>query len=315
MNRICYKSCPVQQGMALVLVLWVLTLLTIMAGSFALSIRREASVISSVRDSAEASAVARAGIIIAQKMLLNPDKNERWLADGTVYPVEYADAEIRIKIVSEQGKINLNKAKKKLLENMIKYFDDQDDRAVKIADAILDWRDTNDLVRLHGAEKAQYQDEDLKYGPRNRPFQSIEELQLVLGVDQELYKNLEPLITIYSKNGNVDKSSASDTVLAILEGQTQEQQEENKQKETQIKDEQNELSTLFEPKKNKLNTTTQGAFTIFSEARLENGAKSMIKTIIRRMSPPIKGKPPFLVSSWSRLYSSDESLFEAEEEQ
>lgn len=314
MNRTCYKTSSLQQGMALVLVLWVLTLLTIMAGSFALSIRREASVISSVRDSAEASAVARAGVIIAQKMLLNPDKNERWLANGTVYPVEYAGTEIRIKIVSEQGKINLNKAKKKLLENMIKYFDDEDDRAVKIADAILDWRDTNDLVRLHGAETAQYQDENLKYVPRNKPFQSIEELQLVLGVDQELYKNLEPLITIYSKNGNVDKNTASETVLAILEGQTQEQQEK-KQKETEIKDEQDELSTLFDPKKNKLNTTTQGAFTIFSEAKLENGAKSMIKTIIRRMSPPIKGKPPFLVSSWSRLYSSDESLFEAEEEQ
>ncbi len=314
MNRTCYKTSSLQQGMALVLVLWVLTLLTIMAGSFALSIRREASVISSVRDSAEASAVARAGVIIAQKMLLNPDKNERWLANGTVYPVEYAGTEIKIKIVSEQGKINLNKAKKKLLENMIKYFDDEDDRAVKIADAILDWRDTNDLVRLHGAETAQYQDENLKYVPRNKPFQSIEELQLVLGVDQELYKNLEPLITIYSKNGNVDKNTASETVLAILEGQTQEQQEK-KQKETEIKDEQDELSTLFDPKKNKLNTTTQGAFTIFSEAKLENGAKSMIKTIIRRMSPPIKGKPPFLVSSWSRLYSSDESLFEAEEEQ
>jgi len=285
-----------------------------MAGSFALSIRREASVIGSVRDTAEASAVARAGVIIAQKMLLNPDKNERWLANGTVYPVEYAGAEIRIKIVSEQGKINLNKAKKKLFENMIKYFDDEDDRAVKIADAILDWRDTNDLVRLHGAEKAQYQDENLKYEPRNRPFQSIEELQLVLGVDQELYKSLEPLITIYSKNGNVDKNSASETVLAILEGQTQEQQEK-KQKETDNKIEQDELSTLFDPQKNKLNTTTQGAFTIFSEARLENGAKSMIKTIIRRMSPPIKGRPPFLVSSWSRLYSSDESLFEVEEEQ
>ena len=34
-----------QKGLALVLVLWVLSLLTIMAGSFALSMRREASII------------------------------------------------------------------------------------------------------------------------------------------------------------------------------------------------------------------------------------------------------------------------------
>ena len=59
-----------QQGMALILVLWVLTLLTIMAGSFTLSMRREASVISSIRDRAQATAIAEAGVVIAQIMLI-----------------------------------------------------------------------------------------------------------------------------------------------------------------------------------------------------------------------------------------------------
>ena len=208
-----------QPGVALILVLWVITLLTIMAGSFALSVRRETSVISSIRDGAEASAAASAGIVIAQQMLLNQDRDERWLANGDLYPVEYAGSEIRIKVYSEQGKININKANEKLLKNMIKYFGMEDEDAQKIADEILDWRDRNDSNRIDGAEKGEYADAGLKYGPRNKPFQSIEELQLLLSMTSELYREIESMITIHSKSARVDKKSASQEVLYILEAQ------------------------------------------------------------------------------------------------
>lgn len=309
------RTCPgsllnKQRGMALILVLWVVTLLTIMAGSFALSVRREASVISSIRDSAEASAVARAGILIAQQMLLNPDKNERWLANGTVYSGNYADAEIRVKIYSEQGKININKGNKKLLENLIKYAGLEEEEAIKIADAILDWRDSNDLVRLHGAEKDQYADEGLKYKPRNKSFQSIEELQLVLGVDDDLFQQIEAMITIHSTKASVDKNSASQEVLSVLAGETVEGQD----KDTGSLQEPEENGVLFDSEKERpAATTMQGAFTVISEARMINGAKSMIKAIIKRQRNN-KSKP-FSVLAWSRLLGTEESLFEVEVEE
>lgn len=295
--------------MALILVLWVITLLTIMAGSFALSIRREASVISSARDSAEASAVAGAGILIAQQMLLNPDKNERWLANGTVYPVKYADTEIRVKIFSEQGKININKGNKKLLENLIRYVGLEDEEVMKIADAILDWRDSNDLTRLNGAEKDQYYDEGLKYKPRNKPFQSTEELQLVLGMNGDLFREIEAMITIHSNKGNVDKNSASQEVLSVLAGDTPDKQKDSGSLQESEEDEQ-----LLDSEKKQPATTTQGAFTVISEAKLINGAKSMIKAIIKRQNVNDKGNP-FSVLAWTKLLGTEESLFEAETEQ
>jgi general secretion pathway protein K len=304
--KICYSK---QQGVALILVLWVISLLTIMAGSFALSIRREASVIGSIRDNAEASAIARAGILIAQQMLLNPDKKERWLANGTVYPIEYADTEIRIKIYSEQGKININKGNKKLLKKLIKYIGLEDEETSKITDAILDWRDNNELVRLHGAEKDQYADEGLKYKPRNKPFQSIEELQLVLGLNGEIFREIESMITIYSNKGSVDKKSASIEVLSVLAGKTAEEQD----KDTESSQEPEE-NGLFGSEKKQPATTTQGAFTVISEARLINGAKSRIKAIIKRQSTNDKGKP-FLVLAWTKHLGTKESLFEAKLEQ
>ncbi len=302
-----------QLGVALILVLWVITLLTIMAGSFALSIRRESSVISSIRDGAEASSVASAGIVIAQQMLLNPVRDERWLANGEVYSIEYADSEIRIQVYSEQGKININKANKKLLKNMIKYFsyeDDEDEQAKKIADSILDWRDSNSSVRLDGAEKDEYADEGLQYEPRNKPFQSIEELQLVLGMESELYRNIEPMITIFSTKATPDENSASQEVLYILDAKTAEDQErdfESLQNKKQEKDE------LFDSEKKKPATTIHGAFTVISEARLINGAKSTIKAIIKRQASSNKNKP-FSVVAWAKLHGAEQSLFEAEVE-
>ena len=67
-----------QKGLALVLVLWVLSLLTIMAGSFALSIRREASIVADIKNNAQAMAVAESGIAMAEMMLLNTDQYKRW---------------------------------------------------------------------------------------------------------------------------------------------------------------------------------------------------------------------------------------------
>ena len=303
------SSCSNQLGIALILVLWVITLLTIMAGSFALSVRRETSVISSIRDGAEASAVASAGIVIAQQMLLNPDKDERWLANGDVYPVEYADAEIRVKVYSEQGKININKANKKLLKNMIKYIGIEEEDAKKIADEIQDWRDSNDLVRLDGAEKDQYADNGLKYKPRNKPFQSIEELQLVLNMNSELYREIESMITIYSKNSRVDRNSASQDVLYVLDAKTAEDQDKDIEA-LQQQDKDKQLDT----EKKKPRTTTQGAFTVISEARLVNGAKSKIKAIIKRQASSNKNKP-FSIVAWAKLHGAEESFFETETDQ
>ena len=78
-----------QSGFALVLVMWVLSLLTIMAGSFALTMRRESTIVAGIKDNAGAVAAAEAGIAYAEMMLLNTDQNKRWRADGNLYQVDF----------------------------------------------------------------------------------------------------------------------------------------------------------------------------------------------------------------------------------
>jgi len=205
-------------GFALVLVLWVLSLLTIMAGSFALSMRREAAIVNGGSTNAQAMAVAESGIAVAELMLLNLDPLQRWRTDGSVYQIDYTDAKVRIRIMSESGKIDINVADQILLQALIGSTSLEEDAQTKLVDAILDWRDADDLVRTEGAEKDEYKKEGLRYQPRNKPFQSIEELQLVLGMNEEVFKKIENLITVNSGKPKVDMTQATPEVLQLLPG-------------------------------------------------------------------------------------------------
>ncbi len=208
------KSSP--KGFALVLVLWVLSLLTIMAGSFALTMRRESTVVAGIKDNAGAVAAAEAGIAVAEMMLLHPEQNKRWRADGNIYQVDFGSTKIRLRLLSEAGKIDINNADLPLLQSLMAKAPVEEEQQAKLIGAIIDWRDQDDLLSIDGAEKKEYRDAGLKYQPRNKPFQTVEELQMVLGMDEHVYNWLQPIITIYSGQPQVNLKLASTKVLNVL---------------------------------------------------------------------------------------------------
>ncbi|NOR69135.1 MAG: general secretion pathway protein GspK, partial [Methylomarinum sp.] len=205
-----------QSGLAMVIVIWVLSLLTIMAGSFALTMRRETTVISAVKDNAMMQAIAETGITVAQNMLFLPDESMRWRADGSIYILSYQGAEIRVRVFSEHGKIDINKADEELLTAMMSSIDIELSRQQELVSAILDWRDKDELVHTNGAEKAEYEEAGLAYQPANKDFQLIDELQMVLGMDNTIYQQLKPLITVYSKQTKVNLQVASKEVIQAI---------------------------------------------------------------------------------------------------
>lgn len=207
-----------QFGFALVLVLWVLSLLTIMAGSFALTMHRESTIVAGIKDNAGAIAAAEAGIAYAEMMLLNPEQNKRWRADGNIYQVDFGNTQIRLRLLSEAGKIDINKASLSLLQALIAQAPIGEEQQAKLIGAILDWRDQDDMLNIDGAEKEEYRDAGLKYQPRNKSFETLEELQMVLGMDERVYNWLEPIITVYSRQPQVNLKLASTKVLKVLPG-------------------------------------------------------------------------------------------------
>ncbi len=296
-----------QKGMALVLVLWVLSLLTIMAGSFALSMRRESAIIAGIKNNAQASAVAKSGIAMAEMMLLNADPAKGWRTDGSIYEINAADAKIRVRLLSETGKIDINKANESLLKSLIANASLDEELQTRLVSAILDWRDEDDLVHIEGAEKQEYQDAGLSYQPRNKPFQSIEELQLVLGMDKSVFKWIEPLITVYSEQQQVTMQVAAKEVLQVIPGLDKSQVDSYIA--ARVESAINNLPAPPFPSSSEMNTPTgQGnVLTVVSEAVLDDQSRASVSAVIKKSGN--SQAIPFEVLKWQHVSANSASLF------
>jgi len=296
-----------QKGFALVLVLWVLSLLTIMAGSFALSMRREASIIGGIRNNAQALAVAESGIALAEMMLLNPDPNKRWRADGNIYEISAANAKVRVRLISETGKIDINKVDQTLLQGLMTSAPVDEEQQTKLVSAILDWRDTDDLVHLDGAEKKEYKDAGLSYQPRNKPFQTIEELQLVLGMDEAVFLWIEPLITVYSGQQHVEAQLAAKEVLQVIPGLDTELIDTYIK--TRLESAINNLPAPSFPSSPGQNNAPgqNNVLTLVSEALLDDESSAVISVVAKQSDET--GATPFQVLKWQHVTGNNNSLF------
>ena len=295
------------KGLALVLVLWVLSLLTIMAGSFALGMRREASIVAGIRNNAQAMAVAESGIALAEMMLLNPDQNKRWRADGSIYQINSADANVRVRLLSETGKIDINKADQTLLQGLMNHAPIDPEQQTRLVGAILDWRDKDDLVHIDGAEKEEYQNAGLSYQPRNKPFQSIDELQLVLGMNESIFKWIEPLVTVYSGQQQVAVQQASKEVLQVIPGLNPELIDSYIA--ARLESDRKDLPAPAFPLSSGQNNAAgqNNVLTVVSEALLDDESIAVISAVIKQ-SPETQASP-FQVLKWQYVTSNDASLF------
>lgn len=207
-----------QTGVALVLVLWILGLMTIMAGSYSLTTHREAELLQHAHERTKALAIADAGIHYAMLMLSLQDTKSRWRTDGEPYYWEAEGTRVRINILDEGGKIDLNAAQEPTLRKVLSLILRNDDQAMRLTDVIIDWRDADNLKRTHGAEAEDYQAAGLEQTPRNRNFLTLEEFRGVLGITPELYQKLEPWFTLYTGQEALNPMKATRDILLVLSG-------------------------------------------------------------------------------------------------
>ncbi len=193
-------------------------MLSIIAGSSAVSVRTQTAIVDNLVVSARARAAAQAGLHYAAFQLLKQNAAERWRTDGTVYELDFGDARLRISAVEEAGKVSLNAAPGELIGSLLRAAGIDDDRAAALVDAILDWRDPDDLRRVNGAEQDDYRAAGSSYLPRNNPFQSNDEVALVLGMQPDYFARIEDAVTAYSGSSRVDPAVAVPLVRLALNG-------------------------------------------------------------------------------------------------
>ncbi len=218
-------------GIALVLVLWVLTLLTVMAVGMTAAQRTETALTENQIADARFRALADAAIAYAIYSFLMPAQdsalmgsgeataeNGPWIPNGAARPWRFAGEGVSIAVSNEQSRINLNQAPPELLTALMVALEVPEDEARALADAIADWRDEDDLHLLNGAEDDDYEAAGRTLGAKDAPFAAVEELQQVLGISPALYRRLAPELSVDSYGNQIDQSFASPAVLAALQG-------------------------------------------------------------------------------------------------
>jgi general secretion pathway protein K len=289
-----------ERGIAFVLVLWVIAMLSILLGSFALVARTENLQSRHLFDTTQARYAAEAGLNLAIYELRKSDPAQRWIADGRPYRFGYGDAEIEIAITDDSGKIDINAASGNadLLTNLFVTRGVPLDKAQALSDAIQDWIDPDDNTRPNGAEAAQYKAAGLSYGPKNAPFDTVSELQQVLGMTYDLYQKIEPGITIYSGRNAPSASYGNEVALEAMypDASPEQIQEFIQQLQSQVPG--SGAQPVLAPDGTPVMAAGGGlTYSVKSRATLPNGASTILDATIRMGGISAAGRP-FVVLRW-----------------
>lgn len=266
-----------QRGAALLLVLWLIALLTALIGAFALTARVEALQGRILSGGARAQELARAGVEYSLVRLADTEPTTRWLPDGRSYRWSYAGGEVELQIVDETGKVDLNQAGQPLLTALMQTQGVDQEQAGRIASAIIDWRDADPLTQVGGgAEDPDYAAAGRPYGAKDAPFETVAEVEQVLGMTPELYARLEPYLTLYSGRGEPDPTYAQAAVLTAmgLDAATYLTQRR---------------SPVPGAGAAQLVGGGSGTYSIDSRARLDDGRVAVLRTVVRAGSGSVPG--------------------------
>jgi general secretion pathway protein K len=201
---------PGERGVALLIVLWMLLLLSLLAAAFVSTSRSDLAIARNDVESARARALADAGIARAAVALSESDPHFRWRVDGTPYRWQFGGGAITVSITGEGGKIDINAAPLEVLASLFRSAGAGDD-AARLAQSVLDGRE----ARLAAQPAA---DERAMIDPNQPAFATIDDLGGLPGMTAPLLHALLPLVTVQSRVPTVDPNVAPREVLLALPG-------------------------------------------------------------------------------------------------
>ncbi len=228
-----------ERGIALLMVLWVLTILMVIVLSFSFMTRTETIAALSFKGGSEKKFIAEAGIergimeIYYRKQNLAVEDSDVWATDGTPYSDSFGGGNYTVKITDESGKIDINMltdASGIILKNLLMNSGVDEENADTIVDSVLDWKDPNSgaMQRLNGAGDDYYMSLPNPYKAKHANFDTLEELLLVKGVTPAILYGTDEnsgiiaFLTVYSKMGGVNINAAPKEVLTAIPGITPE---------------------------------------------------------------------------------------------
>jgi len=199
---------PALSGIALIIVMISVFVLTILAGGFAYSMKVETQLAMHSNDETELQWIGRSGVDYCRWILslqaACPNEpydalNQIWAGgpggpcstngqlDAVQQEVKVGRGSFTWKMKDAERKWNINTASEQVLQNALLLLGVDAGEVTPVVNSILDWIDADDTRRVEGAESQFYQKFDPPYTAKNGPIDSISELLFINGVTSELY--------------------------------------------------------------------------------------------------------------------------------
>ncbi|MGC4097143.1 MAG: type II secretion system minor pseudopilin GspK [Nitrospira sp.] len=226
-----------ERGVALLLALLVLTILTALILEFDAEARREYRAAAAFRDEYKASMLTRAAVQAARAVLQQDLLRERMTGQKYDGPTDIwampikdyviGDGFLTAQIQDETGKLNLNdlasttggdiEQKKKILRarrlfELLRVNPN-------LVDALIDWMDQDEVPQPAGAESLYYQSLRPPYRAANSPLPGLGDLRLIKGFTPEIIERISAYVTVFPQEGGVpiNINTADPIVLQLLD--------------------------------------------------------------------------------------------------
>jgi len=203
-----------QGGIALIIVMISIFVLTVLAGGFAYSMKVETKLARNANSETQLEWLGRSAVEcarweLAQQMMISQEPydalNQVWAGGpggiGTSNsPLADFKNEIQVqnggatwKIIDLERKVNINVANEAILQQGLLVMGVDAGQMTPVVNSLLDWMDRDDTIRPQGAESDFYQGLNPPYFAKNGPIDDISELLMIKNA-ADFYAPLDPTL-------------------------------------------------------------------------------------------------------------------------
>lgn len=221
-----------RRGFALVAALWLLIAFSAIGLELGLRARNQRLGAANAVEASQAAAAAWGGLDEVRARLGNrlaaaggfraADPNilvDPWGRPDSMSlrPFAVGAARVSVEVRDAGATLHLNLATEQELHALFSALRVDFGLADRLAQAILDWRDADDLRRGRGAERDDYARQGRPVRPANRAFGRVSELRDVMGMTPAIYERVRPFLSLRGA-GRINVNAAPRPVLLTLPG-------------------------------------------------------------------------------------------------
>lgn len=199
-----------RQGIALIIVMISIIVLSILAGGFAYAIKVETRLATRARKHSDLEWMGRSGMefakwVLAEQMRIANEPydslNQIWaggpgtlnasnspLVEISLTDVQLGGGHFSVKITDLERKANINAANEVILEKAMVEMGVEAGEISRVIAQLKDWMDPDDIENMQGAESSFYESQDVPYQAKNGPIDDISELLLIDAITPEMFR-------------------------------------------------------------------------------------------------------------------------------